>query len=170
MEYRVIKKQYNGTLCYVCGIHNDHGIQAQFYQLENDHVVGIFKPEEHHQGYPGIMHGGLSAAMLDETIGRSIQAANENTWWMTIELTTKYLKPVPLYKKLYCVGYLTKKTSRIFTGEGYIYDEDDNIYVTATSKYIIKDLDQIVQTENFVKEQWFFVKDDEDIKTLKVPK
>jgi len=53
-------------------IENPFGLKGSFYELENKELVCIFTPSEMHQSYPGRLHGGITTAILDETIaGRS---------------------------------------------------------------------------------------------------
>jgi len=49
MKYQVKKKQQNCRKCLVCGLKNEFGLKASFYELENNELVAIFKPLEEHQ-------------------------------------------------------------------------------------------------------------------------
>ncbi len=51
--------------CYGCGPKHPHGFHLQFVR-DGDDVVTRFVPGEHHQGPPGIMHGGLVTTLADE--------------------------------------------------------------------------------------------------------
>ena len=110
MKYKVLKKQNVGKMCFVCGTENDLGLKTDFYELENGELVGICKFKEGHQSFPGRGHGGVSAALLDETIGRAAAINNPDLWGVTIELSTKYRKPVPLEGEIKIVGRITKET------------------------------------------------------------
>jgi acyl-coenzyme A thioesterase PaaI-like protein len=70
IKYKVIRKQENSKLCLVCGMENDLGLKISFYELENGEVVSIFNTKDEHQSYPGRLHGGITGAILDETIGK----------------------------------------------------------------------------------------------------
>lgn len=70
MKHTVVEKQKSSHSCFVCGIDNGSGLHAEFFQLDNNELMAVFTPREEHQSYPGRTHGGVSAAMLDETIGR----------------------------------------------------------------------------------------------------
>lgn len=49
------------------------------------------------QSYPGRLHGGITTALLDETIGRAIMIRYEEMLWgVTVEFTTKFKKPIPI--------------------------------------------------------------------------
>ena len=51
------------------GPENPHGLGATFYD-DGRQVWTEVSPAEHHQGWPGVLHGGVVTAILDETIGR----------------------------------------------------------------------------------------------------
>ena len=75
-------------------------------------------PTNCHQGYPGRLHGGVMASMLDETLGRSVWGARGADWGVTAELTIRYKAPVPLGQMLTVVGRVTEERRRFFQAEG----------------------------------------------------
>ena len=170
MIYKVIKKQNNSDMCFVCGISNDAGLKTSFYELEGQRLLGIFKGLSIHQSYPQRMHGGIIVALLDETIGRALSIHEPDFWGVTVELSIKYLKPVPLDQELKAVGYITNNRRLIFEGEGYLCDNQGVILATCTAKYMKQPVDVIVQEENFIKEQWIYVADDESPQSFDLPK
>lgn len=161
MKYRVLKKQHNSKKCIVCGMKNDLGLKAAFYEIENDEVVSIFKSLEEHQSYPGRLHGGISAAILDETIGRAIMIKDPNMWGVTVELNLKYKKPVPLNEELKVVGRITRDTSRLFEGTGEILLSNGEVAVTAQGKYFKMPVDKITESE-FQEDEWKVISSDID--------
>ena len=62
MKIHVVKKHNAGKGCFVCGIHNPFGLHTDFYELEDGSLAAKVTPSEHHQSYPGRLHGGVSAA------------------------------------------------------------------------------------------------------------
>jgi len=73
VKQKIIAKQPNSKMCYVCGLKNPKGLQASFYELENGEVAGQFCAGEDYQGYPDRLHGCIAAGLLDEAIGRAIR-------------------------------------------------------------------------------------------------
>jgi len=136
MKKSVVKKQQNSKKCLVCGLKNDLGLKASFYEMDNDELIAIFKPREEHQGYPERLHGGIAGAILDETIGRAIMIKDDTFWGVTVELNLKYKKPVPLNQELRVRGRITKDSSRLFEGTGEILLPNGDIAVTAWGKYM----------------------------------
>ena len=148
MKYKIVKKQENSSKCIVCGLKNKLGLKAAFYELENGELVAIFKPLEEHQSYPGRLHGGITASILDETIGRAIMIKHESIWGVTVELSLKYRKPIPLNEELRVIGRITKDGSRMFEGTGEIMLSTGEVAVTATGKYFKMPIDKIADVEN----------------------
>lgn len=139
----------------VCGVDNRFGLQTRFFETTNNEVIALFSPREEHQSYPGIAHGGVSAALLDEVIGRAIMAFyDQNTFGVTIDLQVKYRKPVPLGIELKAIGRITKDSGRMFEGTGELYLPDGTVAVSAWGKYLKRNLDQISDSD-FVTDEWF---------------
>lgn len=150
-------KQNNSSFCFVCGVENRHGLKAKFYTVGADQLVAVFQAEEHLQSYPGVLHGGISAAILDETIGRTILRSDNQVWGVTVELSMRYRKPLPLGETLYARARITENNSRLFTGTGEILLPDGTVAVSATGKYMKLPLERIAEPE--FEDQWFFVDD-----------
>lgn len=145
---KIINKQPNGKNCFVCGVENDKGLGAFFYETDTNEVVALFTPESVHQGYPGRLHGGVVASILDETIGRAIQIGSPDTWGVTAELSLSYKKPLPYGQQLKAVARVTKDYRLLFEGEGEIYTQDGEVAVTAKAKFVKMDLTKISSDEN----------------------
>lgn len=161
MKHAVIGKQNNSKLCFVCGVQNQFGLKASFYEIEDNELVAIFHPNEFHQSYPGRLHGGIASTILDETIGRAILMEDENIWGVTMELEVKFRKPIPLDKPVKVVARLTEVGSRTFEGTGEIVLENGDKAVTAHGKYFKMSLDKITDKE-FQEEEWFKIEDEND--------
>ncbi len=155
MNHKIDKGQHISKNCLVCGVENKLGLKTKFYETSEKEVIALFTPREHHQSYPGVAHGGISATILDEVIGRAIMAHyGQNTFGVTVDLQVKYKKPVPLDVEIKVIARLTEDRGRIFSGTGELYLPDGTIAATATGKYMKRTLDQITDT-SFMEEEWF---------------
>ena len=144
MKHAVARKQPNSKMCLVCGLKNPHGLFGSFYELANGELVGLFTAREEHQSYPGRLHGGIIAALLDETIGRAIMIEyHEAFWGVTVEFTTRYLKPVPLDVELRVVGRIVNEEGRIFAGTGEILLPDGEVAAAGVGKYVKLPIEKI---------------------------
>ncbi len=155
MEFQIKERQNISNHCFVCGIKNPIGLQAKFYASKDGETIAIFTPDEMYQSYPGILHGGISATILDETIGRAIMNAyGQDSFGVTMEMNVKYKKPVPTDVQLKVVGRINRDRGRVFEGTGEIYLPDGTVAVSASGKYLKRALKQITDDE-FSTEEWF---------------
>jgi len=167
MKHSVLEKQNNSKLCFVCGINNEFGLKASFYEVENNELVALFSPGKFHQGYPGRLHGGIASTVLDETIGRTILIKDKNIWGVTLELNLKFRKPIPLNETVKVVARLTQEGSRTFEGTGEIVLESGEKAVTAQGKYFKLPLDKITD-KDFNEDEWFNIKSESDPKEINI--
>ncbi|KUK47850.1 MAG: Thioesterase superfamily protein [Actinobacteria bacterium 66_15] len=140
-------------MCIVCGTQNESGLHARFFELDNGELAGVFTPREEHQGYPGRLHGGIASTILDEAIGRAINISDADAWGVTIELTVRYRKPVPLGHEITARARITKDSGRIFEGSGEIRLDDGTVAVEATGRYLRLPIDRIAEGD--FEEEWF---------------
>jgi len=169
MRHKITRKQYNSKLCFICGLKNDSGLKASFYETENGEIIATFIPTLEHQSYPGRLHGGLASAILDETIGRAIMVGNDREiWGVTVELNVIYKKPIPLGVELRVLGRITEENSRFFHGTGEILLPDGETAVIARGKYLKATLDKIADFDPAVNE-WAVVANENDPESIDIP-
>ena len=121
--------------CVICGTDNPFGLSAQYLELDDGQVMAIVQPRSEHQGYPGRMHGGIAGALLDELIGRAINVTEPEVFGVTVELSVKYRKPIPLDGPLRAVARVTKNSRRLYEGTGEILAEDGSVAVEGWARY-----------------------------------
>jgi len=131
-----MSKQPNSRYCFLCGLQNPVGLRLAFYEPDddNDRVIVHYVPPEEHQGYPGVLHGGIACALLDETIGRTL--LRYDIWAMTVTLNVRFRKPIPLGQPLTVIGEMVRLRSRTMEGKGEIRLADGTLAVTAEAEYI----------------------------------
>ena len=154
MRHEIQAAQNVSRMCLVCGVENEAGLKSRFFVLGSGELVGVFQPRQEHQGYPGRLHGGVVSAILDETIGRAINATDTHTWGVTVEFTVKFRSPVPLDREVRAVGRITRDSSRIFEGTGEIVLDDGTVAATAHGKYLKMPIEGIATAE-FSDTEWF---------------
>ena len=162
MQLDVKHKQANSKMCFVCGIENSFGLKSRFYELENNELLAIFTPNLQHQGYPGRLHGGIAAAILDETIGRAVMIKySQNIWGVTVDFSMRLKKPIPLDGQIRVLARITKDTRKMFEGSGEILLADGTAAIKATGKYLKMDINTITDAD-FEGEAWEIIEDELD--------
>jgi uncharacterized protein (TIGR00369 family) len=169
VKHKVLKKQHISKMCFVCGEKNDFGLQAKFYETNDNQLVALINPSEQHQGYPGRMHGGIAATILDETIARSINSGkSQHIWGVTLELKTKFRKPIPLGQELKIVGRVTSEGTRSFEGTAEIFLPNGEIAVSAEGKYMKVPID-LITDDTFINDEWFLAESQNDPTEIEIP-
>jgi acyl-coenzyme A thioesterase PaaI-like protein len=130
-------KQPNSRMCFICGVENPIGLKLKIYQASPGVIETIYTAPEHFQGYPGVLHGGIVASILDEISGRALMGdASAPRFMYTGKLQVRYRRNVPIGKPLRIVGKAIK--SKVKSAEGWagIYDQDGNLLAEASTLLI----------------------------------
>ncbi len=129
------QRQPNSRMCFICGMENPIGLKIIF-ETDGKRVWAQFTPRDEHQGYPGILHGGITFALLDEVIGRAALGFENPEWMMTAKAEIRFHRPVPIGEELTLMGELTRVRSRAIEGYGEIRLSDGGVAVEAKALYI----------------------------------
>ncbi len=122
-----MRKQPNTDSCFICGRSNPVGLYMSFFDNGEDEVVSEYTVAERYQGYPGIVHGGIQAAMLDEVVGRVAMIGDHHHFMMSVTLNVKYRHSVPVETPLRIVGKIIRLRGRLGKAAGRIYLPDGTI-------------------------------------------
>lgn len=120
-------KQPNASMCYICGRDNPVGLKMNFYDDGIDTVQSVVTPADHFQGYPGVLHGGVVASILDEVVGRSVMSGDHHRFMMTVSMTVQYRHPVPMGQELTAIGKVDRLRGRLGKAEGQIILPDGTV-------------------------------------------
>ncbi|MDP8257265.1 MAG: PaaI family thioesterase [Candidatus Alcyoniella australis] len=124
--------------CFLCGFENPHGLDVCMRIVDpggaDEHARAEFTPAKRHQGYVGVMHGGIAATLLDEVMGWA-PAYRRRRICMAVELKLRYLKPVPVDTPLCIIGRVEDDSRRIWSVKGEINGPEGTTYVKAEGKY-----------------------------------
>lgn len=157
---KVIGKQRNSRMCFICGLDNPYGVRAHFYNMEDGSVQTLFKFHEYHQSYPQRVHGGVLSAMLDELGCRGLWVTEPEVLAVTTTLETKYRKPVPYDVTLKGKGVVIKNTPRSIETMAYIMDLEDNVLVEASIRYLKMPVEKIATGVTLHEEMCYYIEDD----------
>ena len=120
--------QPNSRNCFICGVENPLGLHIKFYDAGLGEVSAECTVPKEFQGYPGVVHGGVVAALLDEVAGRSQMGDVDKPRFMfTARLDVRYRKNVPIEKPLRLVGFAGTRKERTATAKGAIYSSEGTL-------------------------------------------
>jgi acyl-coenzyme A thioesterase PaaI-like protein len=120
-------KQPNSKMCFICGLENPVGLHLHMYETEPGVIEATYITPEHFQSYPGIVHGGIVASLLDELAGRSHMGSDPMAprFMFTARLEVKYRRNVPIGKPIRIVGKAGKSKGRLAESWAGIYYEGE---------------------------------------------
>lgn len=139
-------KQPNSANCFACGMENQFGLKLEFYSNDASSVQADYVVAKQFEGFPGVVHGGIIASILDELCVRPFMANDHNRFMFTAKLTTKFRSPIPINTQLKLVGKIIKDKGRTAESEAYIYNEDGDILAQASALVVEFQEDQHSQT------------------------
>ena len=122
-------------MCSVCGRENPVGLHAQFTS-DGRRIYCTYTPRDEYQGYPGVVHGGVLCALLDETLGRTCFLIGDDNWMVTAKMEVRFKAPVPTGKSLTAMGEIVRDRGRLLESHGEIRLEDGTLAMEANATYI----------------------------------
>lgn len=129
--------QPNSKMCFICGLENPVGLKLRIYQTEPGIIETSYTAPDHFQGYPGVLHGGIVATILDEISGRAQMGDVAAPRFMfTAKLEVKYRKNVPTGKPLKIIGKAGRVKGKIAESWAGIYDQDGSLLAEANAMLI----------------------------------
>jgi len=125
--------QPNSHYCFVCGLKNESGLRVRFENVALGRVRVQTRICNQHQGYPGIAHGGVVAALMDEVMGRAMMAGAAERLFFTAKMEIRYRRSVPLDTDLIANGWVVKDRERSAVCEGELILPDGTIAISGTA-------------------------------------
>lgn len=107
-------------MCIGCGSRNPQGLHLTFeLDVEHQRITTRWTPQKVHQGYTDIVHGGMTALVLDELMGNLLWKLQRPS--VTAELTVRFRQPACVGQPLVCEAHIDSEARR-------------QVWMTATAK------------------------------------
>ncbi len=119
--------------CFACGERNEQGLRLVF-RREGPRICADFTPSAHHQGFPGVLHGGIIATLLDETLGRT--GALRRQWLITGKLDIRYRRPAPIAERLRVWGQIAQERRGAIDAVGAVELTDGTVVAEARGLFL----------------------------------
>ncbi len=136
--------------CFVCGDANPLGLKLRF-ETDGQVVRAKFTPRAEHVGFKSVVHGGLTATVLDEIMVWACAVATKQFAYCA-ELNVRYLQPLSPGTETIVTGELVaNRKGKIFEASGRLQAANGQISAEATGKYLpIKNVDLSRLVADFV--------------------
>jgi uncharacterized protein (TIGR00369 family) len=86
------------------------------FEVSRDRAIARYTAEQRHQGYDGLLHGGVVTALLDEAMGWAI--FHQGIWGVTARISVTFRNPVPTGVELVVEGQVVRDRGRLIETRG----------------------------------------------------
>lgn len=122
------------SYCFVCGKKNQCGLGLSF-SYEDGKIVSHFEPAKTYQGYKDIVHGGIIAAVLDESM---IQAAlKEDIMPLTAEITVRFKQPLYVNEKTVIKAEILERKPKLIKAHSLLIKKSDGTVIAEASAKLV---------------------------------
>lgn len=131
--YQQARQTHSG--CMVCGSkqNNADSLDLVFESDGETGVKGLFNVTARHQGYDGLLHGGMTSTLLDAAMTHCLFSQGIRA--LTAELVVRYSKPVKVGEQVAISAFLASERRGIYQLEAKI-SQAQTILAHAKAKFI----------------------------------
>ena len=127
--------------CFGCGPSNPVGLKMRF-ATDGEAMVSTLTVPPHLCGWANLVHGGVSATILDEIMSRVVLHRTRRLG-LTKSMSTEYLRPAHIGDELTAVGRLIDSDGRRANAEGTLYDSSGKPCVRSTGVFALTDPERL---------------------------
>jgi uncharacterized protein (TIGR00369 family) len=124
----------NEGFCFGCGRNNPIGLKLKF-KPDGDSIRTEFTPDRTHQGWPGLLHGGILGTLLDEAMS-NVAYATGNTC-LTASINIRIRQPIKVEVPLVITARITRRGKKLIETEGRVCLEDGTVVAESTAKQFV---------------------------------
>ena len=128
-----IGHQHGHRACLLCGEMNPWSLGLAFEPDGEGGVKTLFTPDLRLQGYDGMLHGGVSAALLDAAMTHCL--FHRNVRAVTADLRVRYPHPVRIGLKLDLRAWVTEAHTPLYRLKSELTDRDHRVLVWAQATF-----------------------------------
>lgn len=136
---------FPGNNCFACHPNNSHGLRLKFFADDKKNMVFTkINPDLHFNGFPGILHGGIQCAVVDEVAYWAMFDKLKKIG-LTANINLKYLSPVPMDVEIQASAQVREVNKRkvmvdtVITAEGSkVLTQADVLYYLPNKKVVYK--------------------------------
>jgi uncharacterized protein (TIGR00369 family) len=128
-----MERQPSSRTCFVCGRENPMGLAARWTSDRGaGEVRATVEIPEHFNGYPGTVHGGILAALLDEAAVRTaLLDGGFDDLMVTARLEVAFRRPTPTRTPIAVVARVTRRAGTRAQAEAEIRLPDGTVTARA---------------------------------------
>ncbi len=119
--------------CFGCGSENPIGLRLRFRRADGG-ARAEFTPRPEHQGWDGVLHGGIVLTLLDEALAYAAMFAVGPA--VTAEIQARLRRPAPLHETYRLFGSVTRARLGLIQAHATITDSAGALIAEADAKFM----------------------------------
>lgn len=130
-----INEQLADHHCFGCGDLNPIGLQLRFRRLPEGGVWARFETNRNHEGYLGMLHGGILSTMMDEAMSWAVTDAG--LIGVTGRMSVAFRRPARVGAPLIVTGKVVTERRRVIEAAGSVIDEESgDVIAEAEARFV----------------------------------
>lgn len=120
--------------CIACGKHNPIGMKLEFH-VDGERLWTEWSSDKRFQGYADVLHGGMIALVLDETM--------VNLPWKTLgrpvvsaEMKIRFVRPAKVGERLRFSAWAETRGKRLWLVRGEAHGQDGSLVAESSAKCV----------------------------------
>jgi len=131
-----LKSLEDNGMCFACGKKNEKGLHLEFsFHEQEKSVETTFCPQDMHQGWQGVVHGGIISTLMDEAMAKLAQLLGLHA--LTASLDVRFKEVARTGEPLHVRAELAKLTKKLIYAKAFARRADGSIVAEAQAKLII---------------------------------
>ena len=110
--------------CYVCGAENPSGLQIPFSPEGDNGSRAVYTVRAEHQGWPGVLHGGLAFSLMDEALAWALYF--HGLTGVTARVEARFRQPIRVGTSLVIRAWMVRRHRKVVAARAEIRDQFDD--------------------------------------------
>jgi uncharacterized protein (TIGR00369 family) len=127
-----VKKELE--MCFACGRKNPIGLKLNF-GWDGKVARAEFTPNKFHQGWAGVIHGGIISCLLDEAMSYAALFSGANS--LTATMQTRFRRPLGVDEPITVTASLTKKMRKLVEAKAEMSLKDGTVVADSTATMFV---------------------------------
>ena len=126
--------------CFGCGNSNPTGLRLKL-RMDDEHLVTEFVPQGDHQGWPGIVHGGIIASLLYEVMENFPHYRGVIAMMKSME--TRFRRPAATGKRILAKAGLMEQSGRNMKVSATLTNDEGELIAAGEAVLVVLSQNQL---------------------------
>jgi acyl-coenzyme A thioesterase PaaI-like protein len=131
-----LKNLEDNDMCFACGKGNENGLQLDFsFSEQEKRIETTFVPSDTYQGWKGVLHGGIIATLVDESMAKLAQRLGYRV--LTASLDIRFKKVAKTSDSLHVSAEIAKHSKKLLYARALATRGDGGVIAEAKARLMI---------------------------------